>query len=154
MSKYASMRDTGDTDAPELFGSDAAWAPTQVLDARALGVRHFDLEEFARYRCIRILTYSASVPMLASLLERFEEASVELVMGHSRTVNDMAALIALQTVAMEDVCRALQGISELRREEILGRIRSGRLRVWVVEGHVRMRKSSCSQMGRMEAVQC
>ncbi|MXX87884.1 MAG: hypothetical protein F4213_15210 [Boseongicola sp. SB0677_bin_26] len=136
MSKRASMRDTGDIHAPELFGSDAVWAPTTVLDAQALAVRHFDLDEFARYRCIRILTYSASVPMLASLLEQFEEASVEVVMGHSRTVNDMAALIALQTVAMEDVRKALQGISVSRREGLHERIRSGRLRVWVVEGHV------------------
>ncbi len=129
-------RNAGDADAPELFGSDAAWAPTQVLDARALAARNFDLEEFAQYRCIRILTYSASVPMLATLFDRFEEASVEVVMGHSRTVNDMAALIALQTVAMEDVRKALQSLSAPRQEEILGRVRDGRLQVRVVEGHV------------------
>ncbi len=136
MSNRARGQKVRDADAPELFGPDAEWAPTQVLDARALGVRHFDLQEFARYRCIRILTYSASVPMLAALLDRFGDASVEVVMGHARTVNDMAVLVALQTVAMEDVRKALQSVSASRREEILGRIRDGRLQVRVVEGQV------------------
>ena len=54
----------------------------------------FDLDTFAQYRRIRILTYSSSVPMLRTVLERFEESSVESVLGYSRVVNNMASVIA------------------------------------------------------------
>ena len=121
---------------PGLFPSDAAWARTQVLDAEATGVGEFDLDEFGRYRRIRILTYSSSSQMLSTVLERFEEARVECVLGYSRAVNDMAAIIALQTAAMEDVRSALRGLSAPRRDEVLLRVREGRLQVRVVEGHV------------------
>ena len=122
--------------SPELFAPDATWMKTQVLDARAVGTRDFDLDEFARYRRIRILTYSSSVPMLATLFERFPDATVECVFGYARTVTDMAALIALQTVAMEDVGKALRGLSAPRREEVLRRVQEGGLHLRVVEGHV------------------
>ena len=126
----------GPDDAFGLFPTDAAWARTQVLDAKATGVDEFDLDEFGRYRRIRILTYSSSTQMLSTVLERFEEACVECVLGYSRAVNDMAAIIALQTAAMEDVRVALRGLSSKRRDEILKRVQDGRLRVRVVEGHV------------------
>ncbi len=126
----------GPDDAFGLFPTDAAWARTQVLDAEATGVDQFDLDEFGRYRRIRILTYSSSTQMLSTVLERFEEACVECVLGYSRAVNDMAAIIALQTAAMEDVRVALRGLSSKRRDEILKRVQDGRLRVRVVEGHV------------------
>ena len=121
---------------PGLFPSDAAWARTQVLDAEATGVGEFDLDEFGRYRRIRILTYSSSTQMLSTVLERFEQARVECVLGYSRAVNDMAAIIALQTAAMEDVRSALRGLSAPRRADVLLRVREGRLQVRVVEGHV------------------
>ena len=123
-------------DAPGLFPSEDAWARTRVLNARAIGSSEFDLDEFARYRRIRILTYSSSAQMLSTLLDRFEEARVECVLGYSRTVNDMAAIIALQTVAMQDVRSALDDLSASRRDEVLQRLRDGRLQVRVVEGHV------------------
>ncbi len=63
--------DMASDNAAGLFSSDATWMKTQVLDARAVGTREFDLDEFARYRRIRILTYSSSVPMLSTLFERF-----------------------------------------------------------------------------------
>ena len=50
-----------------LFASDAAWVRTQVFVARAAGTRDFNLEEeFSQYGRIRTLTYSSSVPMLAT----------------------------------------------------------------------------------------
>ena len=74
--------------------------------------------------------------MLSTVLERFEEARVECVLGYSRAVNDMAAIVALLIAAMEDVRSALRGLSAPRRDEVLLRVREGRLRVRVVEGHV------------------
>ena len=126
----------GPDDAFGLFPGDAAWARTRVLDAEATGVGEFDLDEFGQYRRIRILTYSSSTRMLSTVLERFEEASVECVLGYSRAVNDMAAIVALQTAAMEDVRGALRGLSAPQRDEVLQRVREGRLEVRVVEGHV------------------
>ena len=70
-----------------LFPSDAAWARTRVLDAQAIETCDFDLDAFARFRRIRILTYSSSVQMLHTVLERFAESRVECVLGYARVVN-------------------------------------------------------------------
>ena len=78
-----------------LFPSEADWVRTRVLDARAIETCDFDLESFARYRCIRILTYSASVAMLHTVLERFAESRVECVLGYSRVVNNVASIILI-----------------------------------------------------------
>ena len=124
------------TGAPGLFPCDAAWVRTRVLDAEATGAGEFDLDEFGRYRRIRILTYSASTRMLSTVLERFDDARVECVLGYSRVVNDMAAIVALQSAAMQDIRGTFRGLSAPRRDEVLRRVRDGRLQVRVVEGHV------------------
>ena len=119
-----------------LFPSGGGWARTRVLDARAIEASDFDLDAFARYRHIRILTYSSSVQMLHTVLERFAESRVECVLGYSRIVNNMASIIALQTAALEEVHGAFRGLSESSRDAVLERVREGRLQVRVVEGHV------------------
>ena len=119
-----------------LFPSEAAWARTQVLDARAIETCEFDLDAFARYRQIRILTYSSSVQMLHTVLERFAESRVECVLGYSRVVNNVASIIALQTAAIEEVHGVLRGLPASGRDDVLARVRDGRLQVRVVEGHV------------------
>lgn len=124
------------TDTGGLFPSDAAWTRTRVLDAQAVETSEFHLDDFARYRRIRILTYSSSVQMLHTVLDRFPESHVECVLGYSRVVNDMAAIVALQTAVMEDVRGALGGLSDSRQDEVLERVRDGRLHVRVVQGHV------------------
>ena len=129
-------RDAASAGQQELFSPDAAWARTRVLDAQAIATGDFDLDAFAQYRRIRILTYSSSVPMLRTVLERFEESSVECVLGYSRVVNNMASVIALQTAAMEEVHGAFQSLTEASRGSVLRRVQEGRLHVRVVEGHV------------------
>ena len=119
-----------------LFPSDGGWVRTRVLDARAIEAGDFDLDAFARYRHIRILTYSSSVQMLHTVLERFAESRVECVLGYSRVVNNMASIIALQTAALEEVHGAFRGLSTSSRDAVLERVREGRLQVRVVEGHV------------------
>ena len=129
-------RGSDSASALALFPSEADWVRTRVLDARAIETCDFDLESFARYRCIRILTYSASVEMLHTVLERFAESRVECVLGYSRVVNNVASIIALQTAAMEHVQSALRTLPASSRGDVLKRVEEGRLRVRVVEGHV------------------
>ena len=119
-----------------LFPSDAAWARTRVLDAQAIETCDFDLDAFARFRRIRILTYSSSVQMLHTVLKRFAESRVECVLGCARVVNNVASIIALQTAAFEEVHNVLRGLPASSRDDVLERVRDGRLHVRVVEGHV------------------
>ena len=135
MNERGSSRARSD-DTIALFPSDAAWAQTRVLDARAIGTSQFDLDAFARYQYIRILTYSSSVQMLQTVLDRFAESRVECVLGYSRVANNMASIIALQTAAMEEVHNVVHGLTPSDREEVLKRVLEGRLHVRVVEGHV------------------
>ena len=119
-----------------LFAPEGEWARTRILEAQAVETCEFDLELFARYRTIRLLTYSASVQMLHTVLERFSESRVECVLGYSRVVNNVASIIALQTAAMEDVRGALCDLPASSRDAVRQRVEEGRLRVRVVEGHV------------------
>ena len=119
-----------------LFPSDAAWARTSVLDTQAIETTDFDLDAFAQYRRIRILTYSSSVRMLHTVLERFAESRIECVLGYSRVVNNVASIIALQTAALEEVHGVLRDLPASSRDDVLERVRDGRLQVRVVEGHV------------------
>ena len=119
-----------------LFPSDAPWASTRVLDAHAIETTDFDLDAFARYRCIRILTYSSSGQMLHTILNRFAESRVECVLGYSRVVSNVASIIALQTAAIEEVHGVLRGLRAPSRDDVLDRVRHGRLQVRVVESHV------------------
>ena len=123
-------------DTLSLFPSETAWARTRVLDAQAIETCDFDLDAFARYRRIRILTYSSSVQMLHTVLERFAESRVECVLGYSRVVSNVASIIALQTAAIEEVHNVLRGLPASSRDDVLERVREGRLQVRVVEGHV------------------
>ena len=56
-------------DTLSLFPFETAWARTRVLDAQIIETADLDLDAFARYRRIRILTCSASVQMLYTVLE-------------------------------------------------------------------------------------
>ena len=86
------------------------------------------------YRRIRILTYSSSVQMLHTVLERFAESRVECVLGYSRVVNNMASIIAVQIAAIEEVHSVLRGLPASSRDDIHKRVQEGRLHVRVVEG--------------------
>ena len=61
-----------------LFPSDGG--RTRVLAARAIEAGDFDLYAFARHSYIRIFTYSLSMQMLHTVLERFAESRVESVL--------------------------------------------------------------------------
>ena len=104
-------------DTLALFPSEMAWARTRVLDAQAVETSEFDLDAFARYRRIRILTYSSSVQMLHTVLERFAESHVECVLGYSRVVNNVASIIVLQTAAIEEVHSVLRGLPASSRDD-------------------------------------
>lgn len=133
-------------DTLSLFHSETAWARTRVLDAQAIETCDFDLDAFARFRHPRILTYSASVRMLHTALERFAESRVECVLGDSWVVSNVASIIALQTAAIGQIIGVLRGLPELSRDDVLKRVRDGHLHVrGVVEGHPRRSRRRSSE---------
>ena len=107
-----------------------------MLDSQAIRIGDFDLDEFAEYRTIRILTYSSSLQMLHTLLKRCAEADIECVLGHAERVHDLAAVVAVQTSTTEEVHKALAKLPTAARERVAERVREGHLKVRVVEGHV------------------
>ena len=119
-----------------LFPEETEWAHTRVLHSQAIKIEDFDLDQFAEYRTIRILTYSSSLQMLHTLLKRCVEANIECVLGHAERVHDLAAVVAVQTATTEEVHKALRKLPQAARERVAERIREGHLTVRVVEGHV------------------
>ena len=67
--------------------------------------------------------------MLHTVLERFAESRVECVLGYSRVVSNVASIIALQTAAIEEVHNVLRGLPASSRDDVLERVREGRLQV-------------------------
>ena len=57
-------------------------------------------------------------------------------LDYSRVVSNVASIIALQTAALEEVYGVLRGLPASSRDDVLERLRDGRLQVRVVEGHV------------------
>ena len=112
-----------------LFPDETEWARTRVLDSQAIRIGDFDLDEFAEYRTIRILTYSSSLQMLHTLLKRCAEADIECVLGHAERVHDLAAVVAVQTSTTEEVHKALAKLPTAARERVAERVREGHLKV-------------------------
>ena len=59
------------------------------------------------------------------MFERFAEFRVECVLGYSRVVNDIAAIIALQTTAIGQIHGVLRGLPASSRDDVRKRIRDG-----------------------------
>ena len=57
-------------------------------------------------------------------------------LDYSRVVSNVASIIALQTAALEEIYGVLRGLPASSRDDVLERLRDGRLQVRVVEGHV------------------
>ena len=107
-----------------------------VVHARGVSVGVFQPDCFAGYTSMRALTYSTSIPMIASLLAEREFESFECVFGHGGILSREAAdILSFQNVMREKLSQgilALKGAADAHAA-IYRRVAAGEVRFHVVK---------------------
>ena len=120
-----------------LFPPEHESTRIRLLPACATGpIRQFELEDFAPYRRLRILTYSASPLILRTLFTRHPEQRIECVIGSAKVIGNLAGTFAHQAAVAQAVRTAGSRLDEDERDALRQRITDGLLELRVVRGHV------------------
>ena len=109
----------------------------QVVYARAENVGRFQPALFHGFDNMRALTYTASIPMILTLLKECDYEDFECIFGHGGILpRDVAAVLAFQSAVDEKLHQGfvgIKGMSDERRRLIYGRAASGTARFYVVK---------------------
>ena len=120
-----------------LFPPEHETTRIRLLPACATGtIRHFELAEFAPYRRLRILTYSASPLILHTLFTRYPEQRIECIIGSAKVIGNLAGAFAHQAAVAHAIRTAGTELEDDERDALRQRINDGRLQLHVVRGHV------------------
>ncbi len=109
----------------------------QVVYARAENVDRFQPGLFHGFDTMRALTYTASIPMILTLLKKCDYEDFECIFGHGGILRrDVADVLAFQSAVNEKLHQGFVGIKDMsdeRRRLIYGRAASGTARFYVVK---------------------
>ena len=120
-----------------LFPPDHETGSTRLLMAAAVApIRSFALDDFAPYRQLRILTYSATPTILRTLFRRFPDQRIECVIGSPQVIGNLADAFAHQAAVAQAARTAMTELGDDERDALRARIDSGQLQLRVVRGHV------------------
>ena len=119
-----------------LFADNRPRLDTPLLDAEILDVSTMTLEVLTSYRTIRVLTYSTSRHILKQLFELAPDSQVECILGSTRTIRNIADLLAIQTLLQQDLQDTFHAFSGPLQEQIAQRIESGQLQFRLISGHL------------------
>ena len=103
----------------------------KVVRARYTDSEPFSMQLFEGYESLRVLTYSVSIPMTVRMLNLFEQ--VECVFGFEGILHSFGTVIAAQKVLSEGILMAVKGLDDQRKLFILGKVREGSARFYVVK---------------------
>ena len=119
-----------------LFSNNGTQLQTPLMDADILGISTMSPDILAAYQTIRILTYSTSPHMLKQLFEIAPDSLVECILGSTRTIRNIAHILAAQTEIQRDLQGTLQAFSKTAKDRLVQRIDSGQLRFRLMNGHI------------------
>jgi len=112
-----------------LFPDDSSGL--NVVFAKYIRSQPFDFSLFEGFNQLRVLTYSASIPMIVRMLNLFNK--VECVFGYEGVLRDVSTIIAYQKVASENLVTAIKESTDERRLAIINKINSNQARFFVVK---------------------
>jgi hypothetical protein len=98
---------------------------------------HYDRSEpfsfriFDGFSSLRVLTYSASTPMIVKMLNMFE--TFECIFGYEGVIHDFGTILAFQKDFSERLLVAVKGLNDERKQFILEKITHGQARFFVVK---------------------
>jgi hypothetical protein len=82
----------------------------RVVDASFQGEQKFDWDLFKGYSCLRVLTYSASVPAIVRMLDKYDFRRFECIFGYQGILRDLKDILSFQKVVMGDTRLAIMGL--------------------------------------------
>ncbi len=103
----------------------------RVVYAQYQRYEPFSQTIFEGFSSLRVLTYSASIPMIVKMLNIFEE--VECIFGYERILLDFSEILAGQKVVCDNLISAFQKLDDTRKQFILERVHQGQARFFVVK---------------------
>jgi hypothetical protein len=111
----------------------------QSLDQEALYIAYvkflrserFSPAFFSGFTSLRVLTYSASIPMIAQMLDKFEK--VECIFGFEGILSGLEDILACQKSVCEDLATVIKGLGDQRKRFILERVSQGDAQLYVVK---------------------
>ena len=111
-------------------------AGLRVVSAQYLQETKFTWELFQGFDSLRVLTYSASIPAIVKMLDKFGFESFECIFGYEGTLRDIKDVLAFQKVVVGDTRAAIMGLSDRRHAYILEKVRAGQASFRVLRSHV------------------
>jgi hypothetical protein len=90
----------------------------------------FSFQIFQGFHSLRVLTYSASIPMTVRMLNLFE--SFECVFGYEGVIQDFGTILAFQKDLSERLLVAVKSLDDERKQFIYEKVTHGKARFWVV----------------------
>ncbi len=103
----------------------------RVVYAQYLRYEKFTDALFDSFSSLQILTYSASIPMLVKMLNRFD--TVECIFGCEKILLDFSDILAAQKVICENLLTVIQGLDDTRKQFLLEKVHQGKARFFVVK---------------------
>jgi hypothetical protein len=89
---------------------------------------------FTGFSSLRVLTYTASIPMIVHMLNQFE--TIECVFGYEGILANLALILASQRLICEQLATAIKGLEDPRKRTILEHVYQGKARFYVVKGAI------------------
>ena len=118
-------------DFPLFEPSEQENGVLRVVYAQYQRYEPFSSTIFEGFSSLRVLTYSASIPMIVKMLNLFE--TVECVFGYERVLLDFSEILAGQKVVCDNLITAFQKLDDTRKQFILERVHQGKARFFVVK---------------------
>lgn len=106
----------------------------KVVYARYDRSEPFSFRIFEGFDSLRVLTYSASIPMTVRMLNMFE--TFECIFGYEGVIQDFGTILAFQKDLSERLIVAVKGLDDKRQQFILEKVTRGQARFLVVKDAV------------------
>ncbi len=103
----------------------------RVVYAQYLRYEKFTDALFDSFSSLQVLTYSASIPMLMKMLNRFD--TVECIFGCEKILLDFSDILAAQKVICENLLTVIQSLDDTRKQFLLEKVYQGKARFYVVK---------------------
>ncbi len=114
----------------------AAEQGLRVVTAEFKGVEPFSWGLFGGFDRMRVLTFSASAPMIVRMLDRHSFDFFECVFGYEGGLRRVADIVAFQQFLVNQVRDCALQLEDERQRVIFERIQAGKARFYVVKDNI------------------
>jgi hypothetical protein len=102
-----------------------------IVYAQYLRSEPFSPAIFEGFTSLRVLTYSASIPMIVKMLAQFD--TVDCIFGYEGVLHDLSVILACQKDICEQLLTEIKGLDDGRKRFILEKVHQGKARFFVVK---------------------